>query len=380
MALINAYLMSSSGAIVYLIAPILIGTAMDSLAFDSEQAGLLLAAYFLGYALITTSAVFWLNYVNMRTAAWLSSVVFIAALLVGAAQSSAALIYAGLFFAGAGAGMLYGISITIIGQSATPDKHFGIALAAQLVLGSTLLFAGPAIISPQFGFAGVLIACAIYVAILSVTTHWTPISSSKREQLGSDKPSSSHSATVFVSLVALLCWFTGYSGVYAFVERIGVAGGLTGQQIGLILSLTIISGVVGAMGAAWLGNRWGQMTPHWLGMAGTVATMGLLSGEPGLVRYSFAIIALTLSLNFWLAYMLGSVTRVDISGRYAVLTTAALGGGAMVGPAISGFVLQQSDMSQVLMVSLILIFAGLSGTTIALRRFFSMPVNRANKG
>ena len=47
MALINAYLMSSSGAIIYLIAPVLIGTAMDSLALDSEQAGLLLAAYFL---------------------------------------------------------------------------------------------------------------------------------------------------------------------------------------------------------------------------------------------------------------------------------------------------------------------------------------------
>ena len=79
MALINAYLMSSSGAIIYLIAPVLIGTAMDSLAFDSERAGLLLAAYFLGYTLITTSAVFWLNRVNMRSAAWLSSFIFIAA-------------------------------------------------------------------------------------------------------------------------------------------------------------------------------------------------------------------------------------------------------------------------------------------------------------
>ncbi|MEK9996285.1 MAG: hypothetical protein VW664_08150, partial [Halieaceae bacterium] len=187
--------------------------------------------------------------------------------------------------------------------------------------------------------------------------------------------SSGRGGIVVVSLVALLCWFTGYSGVYAFVERIGVAGGLTGQQIGLILSLTIITGVAGAMGAAWLGDRWGAMKPHWLGMAGTVLTVGLLSNEPGLIQYSLAIIALTLSLNFWLAYMLGGVTRVDISGRYAVLTTAALGGGAMVGPAISGFVLQQSDMFQVLLVSLVLIFAGFSGITIALRRFSAVPVN-----
>ena len=46
----------------------------------------------------------------------------------------------------------------------------------------------------------------------------------------------------------------------------------------------------------------------------------------------------------------------------------------MVGPAMSGFVLQQTDMLQVLLVSLILIFAGFSGITMALRRFSAMPV------
>ena len=84
LTLVNAYLMSTSGAIIYLIAPVLIGTVMDSLAIDADQAGLLLAAYFAGYTLITTSAVFWLGHVNMRTAAWLSSLVFVVALLAGA--------------------------------------------------------------------------------------------------------------------------------------------------------------------------------------------------------------------------------------------------------------------------------------------------------
>ena len=118
--LINAYLMSTSGALIYLIAPVLIGTAMDSLALDSEKAGLLLAAYFLGYTLITTSAVFWLRHVNMRSAAWASNGVFIAALLISATQGSLTLIYSGLFFAGVGAGMLYGISITIMDKASHP--------------------------------------------------------------------------------------------------------------------------------------------------------------------------------------------------------------------------------------------------------------------
>lgn len=373
--IINAYLMSTSGALIYLIAPVLIGTAMDSLALDSEKAGLLLAAYFLGYTLITTSAVFWLRHVNMRSAAWASNGVFIAALLISATQGSLTLIYSGFFFAGVGAGMLYGISITIIGQSESPDKYFGVALAAQLVLGSGLLFAGPAVIGPKFGFAGLLIACAIFVAMLAVTTQWTPDTIHRTQQSTLNNSSEGHGLTVTLSLVALLCWFTGYSGIYAFVERIGVSGGLSGQQIGLILSLTIITGVAGAMGAAWLGSRWGHMRPHLIGLAGTVITIALLSNSPGILQYSLAIVALTLSLNFWLAYMLGSVTRVDISGRYAVLTTAALGGGAMIGPAISGLILQQSTMLQVLVISLILICVGFSGTTIALQRFSTIAVD-----
>ena len=55
-----------------------------------------------------------------------------------------------------------------------------------------------------------------------------------------------------MNLVALLCWFTGYSGVYAFVEH-WRSGWPDRAQIGLILSLTIITGVAGAMGAALSG-------------------------------------------------------------------------------------------------------------------------------
>lgn len=366
LTLVNAYLMSTSGAIIYLIAPVLIGTVMDSLAIDADQAGLLLAAYFAGYTLITTSAVFWLGRVNMRTAAWLSSLVFVVALLAGAAQTSLNAIYASLFFAGVGAGMLYGISITIIGQSEAPDKHFGIALAAQLVLGSALLFAGPAVIGPQFGFAGILIATAAFVALLSVTSHWTPTHAIKSHQTNDHAPIAGRA--VLLGLIALLLWFTGYSGIYAFVERIGVTGGLSGHEIGLILSLTIVTGVAGAMGAAWLGNRMGHLAPHWLGALGTALTIVLLSNDPGLVRFSLAIVALTLSLNFWLAYMLGSVSKLDISGRYSVLTTAALGAGATIGPAIAGLILQQADMLQVLMAAGLLILAGFSGITMALKR------------
>ena len=104
-----ACLMSTAGAIIYLIAPILVGSAIDSLGLSSDEAGLLIAAYFGGYTVITVSAVLWLGHVNMRKTAGVSSAVLVLGLLIATTQTTLAGSVAAMAIAGAGAGMLYGI-------------------------------------------------------------------------------------------------------------------------------------------------------------------------------------------------------------------------------------------------------------------------------
>jgi predicted MFS family arabinose efflux permease len=351
--------MSTAGAIVYLISPVLVGSAMDSMGLSSDQAGLLIASYFAGYTLITISAVLWLPRVNMRTTAWVFSLVFVAGLLGAAKQTSLSGSIIAMFISGTGAGMLYGISITIVGQSDDPDRYFGFALASQLLLGSVMLFAGPAWIGPNWGYTGILTATAAFVALMSVAISWAPIAIAKGPVSPSGEPLQVPTSLVLVSIVAVLIWFMGYSGIYAFVERIGVDSGLSGQQIGLVLSLTIITGMIGALGAASLGDRYGKIKPHIAGAVGAVITILLLNSQTNLASYSLAIIFLTLSLNFWLAYMLGAVAAIDTSGRFAVLTTAALGVGATIGPAIAGGLINGSIFLPMFIFAAAAIIAGL---------------------
>lgn len=360
--------MSTAGAIVYLISPVLVGSAMDSMGFSSDQAGLLIASYFAGYTLITVSAVLWLPRVNMRTAAWVFSLVFVAGLLGAANQTSLSGSIVTMFIAGTGAGMLYGISITIVGQSDDPDRYFGFALASQLLIGSVMLFAGPAWIGPNWGYTGILTATAVFVAVMSVAISWTPIAIAEGPVSASGEPLQVPTSLVLVSIVAVLIWFMGYSGIYAFVERIGVDSGLNGQQIGLVLSLTIITGMIGALGAASLGDRYGKIKPHIAGAVGAVITILLLNSQTNLASYSLAIIFLTLSLNFWLAYMLGAVAAIDTSGRFAVLTTAALGVGATMGPAIAGGLISGSIFLPMFIFAAIAIVAGLLVIVSVLQR------------
>lgn len=363
-----ACLMSTAGAIVYLISPVLVGSAMDSLGLSSEQAGLLVASYFVGYTLITLSAVAWLPRANLRTTAWTSSLIFIAALLIATTQTTMVGSITAMITAGSGAGMLYGISITIVGQSDDPDRYFGIALASQLLFGSVLLFAGPAWIGPNWGYAGILTATAAFAALMSIATPWAPVAIAEGPMTARGEPVKVPTAYVLISIVAVLVWFTGYSGVYAFVERIGVDGGLSGQQIGLILSLTIITGLTGALGAGWLGDRYGKLKPHLAGAIGAAITILLLSGQPALLGYSLAIVFLTLSMNFWLAYMLGAVAAIDTSGRYAVLTTAALGLGATMGPGIAGGLISGANFTPMFIFAGVAIISGLTVITTILRR------------
>jgi predicted MFS family arabinose efflux permease len=360
--------MSTAGAIVYLISPVLVGSAMDSIGLSSDQAGLLIASYFAGYTLVTMSAVVWLYRVNMRTTAWISSLVFVVGLLGAANQTSLTGSLITMFIAGTGAGMLYGMSITIVGQSDDPDRYFGFALASQLLLGSVLLFAGPAWIGPNWGYTGILIATAAFVALTSVAISWTPIAIAEGPVSPSGERLRVPTSLVLASIVAVLIWFVGYSGIYAFVERIGVDSGLNGQQIGLVLSLTIITGMTGALGAASLGDRYGKIKPHIAGGLGAVITIVLLHSQTNLMSYAVAIIFLTLSLNFWLAYMLGAVAAIDTSGRFAVLTTAALGVGATLGPAIAGGLITDSNFLPMFMFTGTAIAAGLLVIVSVLQR------------
>ena len=374
-----ACLMSTAGAIIYLIAPVLVGSAMDSLGLSSDEAGLLIAAYFGGYTVITVSAVLWLSRVNMRKTAWMSSIVLVLGLLIATMQTTLTGSVVAMFVAGTGAGMLYGIAITVIGQSDDPDRYFGFALAAQLLLGSGLLFAGPAWIGPNWGYDGILIATALFVLLMSLTDNWTPEAIAEGPVTAGGSRIQLPISMVLIGVAAVLVWFTGYSGVYAFIERIGVNGGLSGHQIGLVLSLTIITGISGAMSAAWLGDRIGKLVPHFIGAAGTGLTILLLSGQPELVRFSAAIVCLTFSLNFWLAYMLGGVGAIDTTGRFAVLTTAALGIGAMLGPSIGGALITETEFTPLFSFAAICIVAGLALIVGVLKRFVGYSASPAQQ-
>jgi predicted MFS family arabinose efflux permease len=357
--IIAACLFSTAGAIVYLISPVLLGAAMQSLNLNSGQAGAMLSVYFAGYTAISISAAYWLSKTNSRHVAAYSLLGFIAGLLGAALADSYATLIAAMALSGAGAGMLFGLSMATIAESDDPDRYYGVALASQLAFGSILLFLGPSIIGPKWGLSGLFFGTAVFVGVMGLSLPWMPEHLASGKIIGGVDERHPPAMPVIAGLGALLIWFTGFSGLYAFVERIGADSGLDGLTIGTVLSLTVITGMSGALGAAIIADRFGRVRPHLVGAIGTVLAMYLLSGQPDIVRYSIAIGFLTFSWNFWLAYLLGTIASADFTGRYSVLTTAALGLGATLGPGIAGSLVAGANFGPLFVFSNAMIIGGL---------------------
>jgi predicted MFS family arabinose efflux permease len=358
-SLIAACALSSAGAIVYLLSPLIFGGVMDAAALDAGQAGLLLASYFGAYTIIAASGLSWLHRFPTRRVTTVALLMLVAGLIPMAALGSYQVLMATMALSGAGAGACYAVSVALIAATDEPDRNFGYALTAQLALGGILLFAAPAFFTPKWGFGGTISSIILAVLLIGLILPWLPRGAAAQATASNQDISQHPAAPAISGTIGLFIWFAGLSALWVFIERIGVESALDPVAIGTVLSLSVIPGIAGAMSAVVLGDRFGRKAPHIFSALLILIAVFPLSSQPGLAGYGMAVGLIIFAWNFWLAYLLGTLASVDLTGRYSSLYTAALGLGAAVGPAVGGIIAVKSGLKPVLFSGLGAIMAGL---------------------
>jgi predicted MFS family arabinose efflux permease len=358
-SLVAACILSSAGSVVYMVAPLVFGGLIDATALNAEQAGFLLAAYFAGYTLCAASGVFWLHRFPTQTIASLALLTLATGLIPLAALGRYDVLVASLALSGAGAGVCYAVSVALIAATDEPDRNFGYALAAQVALGGILLFTAPAFFTPSWGFAGTIGAIIVSVLLVGLILPWLPRHAAAHSNAAGAGVAQHPVSPALTGAAGLFIWFTGLTAVWVFLERIGVERALNPMTIGTILSLSVIPGIIGAMSAAALGDRFGRVLPHMASAVLILAAMIPLASQSGTAGYATAVGLIIFAWNFWLAYLLGTLASVDFTGRFSALYTAALGLGAAVGPAAGGMIASRSGLNAVMFTGLGAIMAGL---------------------
>lgn len=363
-------IISAAGAAIFLILPILLGGAAEYLLLNEEQAGLIASSYFVGFLLVCLSAVFWIRSFNWQYISLMGFVLLSGGLAVSAFITEYELLLAMMALSGIGAGTLFGLAVCILSDSRDPDRYFGVKLFTEQAVGAALLFMLPIYVTEQWGFPGLMLSVAGVMAVLGIASFWLPSRGRRTPESNSGSLSEKVKVwPVWIALLALMIYFAGLSGLWAFVERIASTNGIDAINIGKALSFGLIGGGIGAFAAALLGDRFGRLLPLVFSTLLLTAVIFIYSTRFDALLFAISTFVLSAVWNYGLAYQMGIVVSLDLKGSLSVLISSFLSLGAIIGPALAGMLISGQGFGQLFIFTVAAIVVGLLGFMILLVKF-----------
>ena len=293
------------------------------------QAGYLFSIEMAGYALSSLIVFAILQHINWRYIVLAGVLIVVVANLVAILLHDYVALITVRLFAGLGAGVLMNMTMVSIGLTRNPDRGYGFWTVAQLAIGAAGLFVLPELI-PRFG----LLAPFLLIAILGISLLPLVFRFPRGGRTTSGARGNRKSLLLGLSgLAGIFVYYAGQSAVWTYLERIGVAAGLTPTTIGTALSMSILLAIFSALLATWLANRLGRRAPIMASMICSALAICMLWNVQSSLDYLLAICAFNAGWYFCLPYITAMIAAVDTNGRLivslAVVYPASLAGGSL---------------------------------------------------
>lgn len=321
--------------------PLLLGSLIDELGLEEAGAGALGSLELGGLAaasLVLASRVDRLSRRHLAIAGGLAA-------CAGHGLSALAGSFPALALARVVAGLGEGATIAAANSAAAsardPDRLFAQAtVLSGLVAGATLV-AIPYAIEP-WGYPGGFGAIAAISILCVPFLLWLP---AIPEGAAAAHALPSRRLLGISALVAMLLFSVGQGALWAFSERIGVAIGFSGEEVGLALGVTTLAGLAGGVIAAALGTRGGRTLLLTVGLGGNVVAtwMVVIAGSSEL--YLAGLLAWGIAFFFTLPYLLGTAAVLDPLGRWTAAAAGVAAVGFAIGPGAAGMMLGSSGYS-----------------------------------
>ena len=338
-SLVSAILLGVVGPEVFIVQPGFVQGMVQYLGFDDRVAGHVASAEMLGIAATTVAMTFAAHRVNWRRVVLWSVVVMAVTNALCTLVSDVTAFAALRFIAGIGAGGVISLSFAAIGLTRPPDRNFGYLIMWVLTYGALALLAMPTAFRFA-GLTGVLWFFALFPLVALPRIRYFPASGENVAQVEKDAVDLPGSSRAF-ALAAMFSYFLAQGVVWAYLFLIGVAGGLTEQQVANGLTASQFAGIAGALGAALTAGRYGRALPLLIGIVGGAVTLYFLVGRIGATVYLVAVSLYNLAWNFTHPYLLGAMASFDRRGRVVVYAVAMQMLGLAVGPSLAASVIEE---------------------------------------
>ena len=317
------------------IEPLFLGAAAVDLGLIEREIGYIAAVEMAGLAIMGLTAPVWILRVQWRTIALLAiTALIIGNLLTIFANSYLMLLvmrgFTGLF----GDGLCWVLGMAVLGEAKNPDRIFGINMIGVSALAAAHFYGLPPLID-VWQLDVIALVLALEGLLIVPFLFWFPKSSRKQISV-STGPAKLPRTVVATGLLVNLVWYISIGGFWAFVERIASNAGLSAQATGTVMSVGVLSGLLGAVAATWLADRAGRMWPLVLTFILHIGVMLVLTGSFNVSTFLLAMVCFNVIWFFGSAYMQGLIATADSDGRAIVLTPVCIAAGASIGPAVAG--------------------------------------------
>lgn len=332
----------------WLIMPIYIGAAADSLNLDESQAGTLGFADFAGMALASILAPLWIRRLNWRhVAAGALVVMFFGNLLSIFIDDFTSLLLV-RFLTDLGSGTLASVGLAALADSTKSDRNFGIAIAVQTAMGSLGLFGMPYLVT-SWGLDSIFVLLIILVLLVSPLLLWLPQTGRVTDPVKSG--SRRYLLLPLLGLLAMTLFFANVGAIWTYIELIGASVDLSATYIGKALAISNAIALLGALAAVYLGDRFGHLRPLLAVAISQLIALAILNHHIDAVTFFVSLCIYSFFWNFAIPYQMTLTANSDPSGRMIVMATAFHGAGAAVGPGLVSVFISPGSFSAVYVVA-----------------------------
>lgn len=317
------------------LSPVMLGLYIDELRLTASQASLALAAENGAYALGLLFFYLILHLARRPVLAATGLAIMIATSLLTAKAGG----FVPLLAIRAAFGLAMGFTASAVFAAyagrADPQRVWAIATFVNLAYAAVLLSLS-GWIAQTFGLAGIVAVLALTALIGLLCARLIPPAPAAppAEATGI---AAARGRTINLpatcGALALLCLYAGHTTLWSFQERMGLAVGLNRSQVGLLLGISVLGAIAGALLSMTAGQRFGQRGPNALAFAGLIVS-ALLLAVPDMTAYVAGAVIVKTAWFFGLPFILGAIAKLDRSGRWSSMGAAFLALGSAVGPAI----------------------------------------------
>jgi predicted MFS family arabinose efflux permease len=352
--------LSTAGLFYVNILPALVDGLITALGFSNQQAGTVASANLYGAALGALLIVFLIKKLNWQ----LMAVIFLAGLIsidlasiyVTQANSMVAL----RFVDGFVGGMLVGTGFSVIARTTEPDRTFGVLLFVQFGLGGLGVMTLPGLVE-QFGTKALFLTLIAFSMVTLLMLPFLPEYEVDEEAVAQRRLDHGKIRVLplVMTLIAIFLFQAANNSLYAYIIGLGEYFGHQGAMITTTLGVAAWLGLAGAGLVVVISDRFGYLKSLLAGMTITIiGTWALLYSDIGWIWIT-ANCLIGVTWAYTISYLLGLVSRFDVTGQMAAMGGFASKMGLASGPAIAAILLGENNYP-------LIIWAAVAGLILSL--------------